>query len=660
MLVLCVAACALCAHMCVPPFVHTCVCPLFTHVRVLCYTYACSFECFLMKSLRHPNIVKLVGVCWDDSMFACCLEFVENGSLEDWLRRTAGGRSYNPSKKKETKKGQQDEGRDEMPLGETVFRGYDNNGQYDETHHTATDQQYLSTTQSTVKRFAQECTSWEKNLKPDKTPLDHGAECWGHYDSASHRGEAYARIEVSASPAQIFALYVDPRRETGETFSNNELVDFNYTTELNHLTIPAVYLGMSVRESLVRGVIKKLDNGLMEVHYPVEDERRPVAKGAKRIWSEYVMMATEKEGSDGKVSILQCCMLVDPKLGGMASLLNGQAAKQSVGATAEPIIKMKLQVERLLAEYEPVLEENKEGVVGLTWKGQLLNIATQCALGVQYLHHEQYWADEEVQEDGVVVEAGYRECIIHRDLKPDNMLLTKDWQLKLTDFGEARAVNLNQIMTNVGTPIYVAPEVMAGNRYDATADSYSFGVCLVAMIRGEKDVLEFYFQALRKTMKRKTKKGVGITILNNRMYSQGWRPLLPLEFEKSYPKLCKLLKRCWAQEMEDRPSFDEIVRVMQGEVTEEVLRKEEPEITVYSVEDDALFHERMGKDEQFEEEEGMGNTMGMVRKEVHEAVVAELKSKFETGNVVSRELYETASAEIVELRKENAQLKAAK
>jgi len=37
---------------------------------------------------------------------------------------------------------------------------------------------------------------------------------------------------------------------------------------------------------------------------------------------------------------------------------------------------------------------------------------------------------------------------------------------------------------------------MAGNHYDATADSYSFGICLVAMIRGEKDVMEFYFQAL--------------------------------------------------------------------------------------------------------------------------------------------------------------------
>ena len=49
---------------------------------------------------------------------------------------------------------------------------------------------------------------------------------------------------------------------------------------------------------------------------------------------------------------------------------------------------------------------------------------------------------------------------------------------------------------------------MAGNHYDATADSYSFGICLVAMIRGEKEVMEFYFQALRKTMKRKSKKGL--------------------------------------------------------------------------------------------------------------------------------------------------------
>ena len=123
------------------------------------------------------------------------------------------------------------------------------------------------------------------------------------------------------------------------------------------------------------------------------------------------------------------------------------------------------------------------------------------------------------------------------------------------------------------------------------------------MIRGEKDVQEFYFQALRKTMKRKTKAGVGIAILNNRMYSKGWRPLLPLGFERSYPKLSLLIKRCWSQKKEERPGFDEIVKVMQGGIAAEVRRKEEPEIILYKEEVDVLYHERMGKDEVFEEDE---------------------------------------------------------
>jgi len=45
------------------------------------------FECFLMKNIRHPNIVELVGVCWDDLLMGCLLELVDNGSLEDWLKK---------------------------------------------------------------------------------------------------------------------------------------------------------------------------------------------------------------------------------------------------------------------------------------------------------------------------------------------------------------------------------------------------------------------------------------------------------------------------------------------------------------------------------------------------------------------------------------------
>jgi len=79
----------------------------------------------------------------------------------------------------------------------------------------------------------------------------------------------------------------------------------------------------------------------------------------------------------------------------------------------------------------------KHGLI--SWKKHLVMTAIESALGVQYLHdeqyqnNEQYWAEEEEAEDTngemKIVPAGYRQCIIHRYLKPDNMLLTKDWQL---------------------------------------------------------------------------------------------------------------------------------------------------------------------------------------------------------------------------------------
>ena len=78
----------------------------------------------------------------------------------------------------------------------------------------------------------------------------------------------------------------------------------------------------------------------------------------------------------------------------------------------------------------------------LTWKGKLLKMTTEMALGVQYLHDTRYFDDQQNE---------YRDCIIHRDLKPDNMLVTNDWSLKVTDFGSARAMDLNHSMTQIGT-----------------------------------------------------------------------------------------------------------------------------------------------------------------------------------------------------------------
>jgi non-specific serine/threonine protein kinase len=76
--------------------------------------------------------------------------------------------------------------------------------------------------------------------------------------------------------------------------------------------------------------------------------------------------------------------------------------------------------------------------------------------------------------------------IIHRDIKPDNVLLAADGTPRLTDFGIARAADDLQITTGqfVGTPVYVAPEVIQGSPADERSDIWSFGVLLWEMLIG--------------------------------------------------------------------------------------------------------------------------------------------------------------------------------
>jgi len=81
--------------------------------------------------------------------------------------------------------------------------------------------------------------------------------------------------------------------------------------------------------------------------------------------------------------------------------------------------------------------------------------------------------------------------IIHRDLKSHNILIDKDWNSKVADFGVSRVSEMTQTMTRVGTPQYMAPEVLKEERYSASCDVYSFGVVMWELITGEipwKDV----------------------------------------------------------------------------------------------------------------------------------------------------------------------------
>ncbi len=83
----------------------------------------------------------------------------------------------------------------------------------------------------------------------------------------------------------------------------------------------------------------------------------------------------------------------------------------------------------------------------------------------------------------------HRLQIIHRDLKPANVLLTTDGSPRLTDFGVAhmgKQEGLTQTGLAIGTPEYMAPEVLNGDTVDERADIWSFGVMLYEMLLGSR------------------------------------------------------------------------------------------------------------------------------------------------------------------------------
>jgi len=87
--------------------------------------------------------------------------------------------------------------------------------------------------------------------------------------------------------------------------------------------------------------------------------------------------------------------------------------------------------------------------------------------------------------------------IMHRDLKPDNCLVDRNYTLKVADFGEARAFNENNTMTQVGTPLFIAPEIVRGDHYDTHADVFSFALTMLAWgLKGREKLTAFLFRVL--------------------------------------------------------------------------------------------------------------------------------------------------------------------
>ncbi len=86
---------------------------------------------------------------------------------------------------------------------------------------------------------------------------------------------------------------------------------------------------------------------------------------------------------------------------------------------------------------------------------------------------------------GLGIEAAHNNHIIHRDIKPQNIIISKDGKVKVTDFGIAKAATSNTITSNVmGSVHYTSPEQARGGYSDEKSDIYSLGVTMFEMLTG--------------------------------------------------------------------------------------------------------------------------------------------------------------------------------
>ncbi|KAI3464429.1 hypothetical protein Pfo_021092 [Paulownia fortunei] len=117
-------------------------------------------------------------------------------------------------------------------------------------------------------------------------------------------------------------------------------------------------------------------------------------------------------------------------------------------------------------------EESSDKKV-LNWAHRY-NIALGTAKGITYLHEE------------------CRDCILHCDIKPENILLDENYNARISDFGLARLLNLNDhrhrsLITVRGTRGYLAPEWVANLPLTSKADVYSYGMVLLEIISGRRN-----------------------------------------------------------------------------------------------------------------------------------------------------------------------------
>ncbi|OVA05701.1 Protein kinase domain [Macleaya cordata] len=171
----------------------------------------------------------------------------------------------------------------------------------------------------------------------------------------------------------------------------------------------------------------------------------------------------------------------------------------------------------------------------LTWEKRV-KILRDCAIALKFLHNNPYG------------------CIVHRDIKLTNILLTDSMEPKLSDFGLAKMLGMEEskVFTDVrGTLGYMDPEYMSNAKLTSASDVYSFGIVILQLLSGRK-VIELDIDA-RDQLTRKAKD----VIMGKRPLTDFEDPRLNGDLNiKDFKSILHIAVLCVARSSDGRPTID--------------------------------------------------------------------------------------------------------
>ncbi|KAH7444156.1 hypothetical protein KP509_02G067400 [Ceratopteris richardii] len=349
---------------------------------------------------------------------------------------------------------------------------------------------------------------------------------WVSYDSSTHLIQVWATnrtylqrprdpiLSVSRNLSQLFEnfsdIYVGITAASGNNSQATILYSWNFTVgefQIHHSS-PRLPLLWSILLAAISAIVL-FTAAIFAVRMIVRRRRRALIEqesiSAIRVVSRFVqryryselMHATHNFSDNRKIgkgaySIVYKGTLRDGTILAIKRMRKGLVEADVIAREVQIISRIK---HRNLLELEGWCYERGEALLVYQYmeRGSLDRYlhGDRSATDSQELHGEiRYKIITGVAAALEYLHFGLTECVLHRDVKAANVLLTDTMEAKLGDFGLARLINRDEMVTitTAGTPGYVAPEIVHAGRVTEKADVYSFGVLAMEIACGRRAI----------------------------------------------------------------------------------------------------------------------------------------------------------------------------